>query len=178
MSHTARIKLGERKGKTVVVVCGECGRLTEHEILADVAASDHDPDGDIYVFDDYLSIRCRGCKTLSFCRESRNSEHTDLEGQPITTTTLFPGRIAGRPPLRDLYHLPYDLAKVYEETRSALMEGLAVLTGIGIRAIVETVCNEKGAPGRDLAQKIGGLVTLNLITQTEADILHDLRFIG
>ena len=29
MSHTARIKLGERKGKTVVVVCGECGRQAD-----------------------------------------------------------------------------------------------------------------------------------------------------
>ena len=37
----------------------------------------------------------------------------------------------------------------------------------------------KGRRGESrLAQKIGGLVTLNLITQTEADILHDLRFMG
>ncbi len=58
------------------------------------------------------------------------------------------------------------------------MEGLPVLTGIGIRAIVETVCRERSSPGRNLAEKIGGLITLNLITQTEAEILHDLRFMG
>jgi hypothetical protein len=58
------------------------------------------------------------------------------------------------------------------------MQDLAVLTGIGIRAIVETVCNEKEAPGGNLARMIGGLATLNLITQTEAKILHDLRFMG
>jgi hypothetical protein len=136
------------------------------------------PEGDILVWDDYLSIQCRGCKTLSFCKEVASSEDTDPEGQPITTRTLFPGRIAGRPPLQDLYHLPFDLRTIYEETRSALMEGLPVLTGIGIRAIVETVCRERSSPGRNLAEKIGGLITLNLITQTEADILHDLRFMG
>ena len=58
------------------------------------------------------------------------------------------------------------------------MEGLSVLTGIGIRAIVETVCRERNSPGRVLADRIGGLVALNLITQTEAEILHDIRFMG
>jgi hypothetical protein len=32
--------------------------------------------------------------------------------------------------------------------------------------------------GRVQAAQIGGLVTLNLITQTEAEILHDLRFMA
>jgi uncharacterized protein DUF4145 len=170
MSHTARITLVKRRGYNVLVVCGECGRSTEHEVLAHVESSDASPEGDIQVWTDYLTLRCRGCKELSFCLKSTDTEDTDSHGQPITTTRLFPGRIAGRPPLRDLYHLPADLREVYEETRSALMEGLAVLTGIGIRAIVETVCNEKQAPGGNLAQKIQGLVTLDLITQNEADI--------
>lgn len=178
MSHTAEITAGGRHGTTVVVVCGECGRLTEHQIITNVSSRDQSPDGDIHVWDDYLTIQCRGCKTLSFCRESSGSEDTDPEGQPITRRTLFPGRVVGRPPLHDLYHLPFDLRTIYEETRSALMEGLPVLTGIGIRAIVETVCRERSSPGRNLAEKIGGLITLNLITQTEAEILHDLRFMG
>ena len=178
MSHTAKIELGRRKGTTILVVCGECGRLTDHEILVDAGSRDQSPDGDIHVWDDYLTLQCRGCKTLSFCLESVNSEDTDSEGQPLPSRTLFPSRIVGRPPLRDLYHLPAELRMVYEETRSTLIENLAVLTGIRIRAIVETVCNEKRAPGRNLAQKIAVLVTLNLITKTEADILHDLRFMG
>lgn len=58
------------------------------------------------------------------------------------------------------------------------MQGLPVLTGIGIRAIVETVCKERGAKGRNLFKKINSLVTLNLITKLEARVLHDLRFMG
>jgi hypothetical protein len=58
------------------------------------------------------------------------------------------------------------------------MQGLPVLAGIGIRAIVETVCNDKEATGPNLYEKINSLVTLNLITQTEATVLHDLRFMG
>jgi hypothetical protein len=163
MSHTAKIELGTRKGTAILVVCGECGRLTDHEILVDAVSRDETSDGDIQFWDDYLTLQCRGCKTLSFCLESINSEDSDDEGQPLPSRTLFPSRIVGRPQLRDLYHLPAELRMVYEETRSALIENLKVLTGIGIRAIVETVCNEKEAPGRNLAQKIAGLVTLNLI---------------
>jgi hypothetical protein len=58
------------------------------------------------------------------------------------------------------------------------MQGLPILTGIGIRAIVETVCNDRGATGANLLQKINSLVTLKLITQREATVLHDLRFMG
>jgi hypothetical protein len=178
MSHTAKIEIESRPGTSVIVICGECGRRTEHEILTKVSSSDHDPESDIHVSDDFLTIRCRGCKTVSFCKEGTCSEDVDPDGELITTKTLFPGRIEGRPPLNDIYHLPFELQKIYQESRSSLMEGLSVLTGIGIRAIVETVCREKRSPGRVLAEKIGGLVTLNLITQTEAEILHDLRFMG
>jgi uncharacterized protein DUF4145 len=179
MSHTAKIGITPRPATTVIVICGECSRRTEHEVLTKVSSHDQSPGGDIDVWDEFLTIQCRGCKTVSFCKEATCSEDTDPDdGTLITTTTLFPGRIEGRPPLNDDYHLPYELKKIYQESRSALMEGLSVLTGIGIRAIVETVCREKNSPGGVLAAQIGGLVTLNLITQTEAEILHDLRFMG
>jgi hypothetical protein len=179
MSHTAKIEIEQRPGTAAIVICGECGRRTEHEVLTKVSSKDHFPDADIHVSDDFLTIQCRGCKTVSFCKEGTCSEDIDPDdGEPITTRTLFPGRIEGRPSLNDIHHLPYELQKIYQESRSALMEGLSVLTGIGIRAIVETVCREKKSPGRVLAAQIGGLVTLNLIIQTEAEILHDLRFMG
>ena len=153
------------------MICGECGRRTEHEVLTKVSSNDQYDDGNIYASDEFLTIQCRGCKTLSFCKEATCSEDTDPDdGALITTRTLFPGRIEGRPPLNDVYHLPYELQRIYQESRTALMEGLSVLTGMGIRAFVETVCREKNSPGGVLAAQIGGLVSLNLITQTEAEI--------
>lgn len=180
MNHTAKRTLNERNGVTVVIVCGECSRSTVHEILTDVASKDETPDGDIQVWESYLIVQCRGCLTLSFCKESRCSEDWDPQNdnELLVRRDLFPGRIAGRPPLRDAYLLPWELQKIYEEARSALMQGLPVLTGIGIRAIVETVCNERGATDANLFQKINSLVTLNQITQQEAMVLHDLRFMG
>jgi hypothetical protein len=178
MSHKAKLTRNNRNGETVVIVCGECARETVHKILADVASKESHDDGNIQEWKSYMIVQCCGCLTLSFYRESECSEYCDPDGNSLIQRDLYPGRIAGRPPLRDVCDLPWELQKVYEEARSALMQGLPVLTGIGIRAIVETVCNERGAQGATLFAKINSLVTLNFITQREATVLHDLRFMG
>jgi len=178
MSLKARVKVQETKGKVLGVVCPECGKETAHVVLTNVAYDDESPEGDVQVSDSYLTIMCRGCKTVSFCRESTCSEDYDEDGQAVATITLFPSRIARRPPLSDLYHLPPELQRVYEETRSGLMQNLPILVGIGIRAIVETVCNDKRRSARDLAGKIQQLVDDGFITRVDGDILHDLRFMG
>ncbi|WP_293886038.1 DUF4145 domain-containing protein [Thiolapillus sp.] len=56
--------------------------------------------------------------------------------------------------------------------------GQAVLTGMGIRAIVETVCKNKNANGKDLCEKINDLVIQGVLTKKDADILHKLRTLG
>jgi hypothetical protein len=180
MSHTARIKMGDRKGKTTVLVCGNCGRDTTHEILLNLESEDQTPDREIQWSESYLTVQCRGCATVSFCIESSNSEDFDQEdpSRSLIRRRLYPNRIPGRTALEDLDCLPPKLQQVYEETRLALTEDLAVLTGIGIRAIVETVCNENRASGRNLFQKITGLVKAGLISLKEAEILHALRFMG
>lgn len=178
MSHTAKIEIEDSKGKTIIAVCEECGRETVHAVLTDVSSEDESPEGDIHVFDNYRTIMCRGCKTLSFCRQAGSSEDIDPDGKAIITTTLFPSRVARRPSLADRYHLPSELRQVYEETRSALMQDLPILVGIGIRAIVETVCNDKRCSGRNLEAKIQQLVATGVITQVDGEILHNLRFMG
>jgi predicted RNA-binding protein Jag len=178
MSYTAEIKVEDSKRKTIIAVCEECGRETVHTVLTDVSSQDQSPDGDIHVWDNYRTIMCRGCQTLSFCREAGSSEDIGRDGTPITTTTLFPSRIARRSPLADLYHLPSELRQVYQETRSALMNDLPILAGIGIRAIVETVCNEKRCSSQNLKGKIQQLVDAGIITGVDGEILHSLRFMG
>lgn len=178
MSHRAEIKIEETKRKEFPAVCEECSRETVRTVLTNVSSRDASPDGDIQVWENYLTILCRGCKTVSFCRESYCSEDLGPDGEPIMTAALFPNRIARRPPLKNLYYLPRGLWKAYEETRSALMHDLPILTGIGIRAIVETVCNEKGCSSRNLEEKIGELISTGVITRADGAILHDLRFMG
>src|SRR6266567_1940305 len=114
MSHTAKISFGGRKGNTLVVVCGQCSRRTVHQVVADASSKDETPEGDIQWWESYLIVQCQGCLELSFCKESQNSEDWDPDpdsDQLLVKRELFPGRIAGRPPLRNVYDLPWELQK-------------------------------------------------------------------
>ena len=53
-----------------------------------------------------------------------------------------------------------------------------VLVGIGLRAIVETVCKEKNASGKDLYAKINDMASQHVLTPSGADILHKVRSLG
>jgi hypothetical protein len=67
---------------------------------------------------------------------------------------------------------------VYSETRTALANDQPVLAGIGIRAIVETVCKDQSAAGNNLMEKIDDLARKGVVTPDGAKILHSLRFMG
>jgi hypothetical protein len=148
-----------------------------------VQAADRSPDGDILVWDDYYTIQCAGCKTVSFCIKSTSTEdqaYDERTGdyQPVETTRLYPSRIAGRLELENSHLLPHAVYKVYEETRAALANDQPVLAGIGIRAIVETVCKDQSATGNRLVEHIDDLARKGVITPDGARILHSLRFMG
>jgi len=53
-----------------------------------------------------------------------------------------------------------------------------ILAGIGIRALIETVCKEKKATGRTLEEKIDSLASMRFLTKTSAEALHSMRIIG
>jgi hypothetical protein len=52
-----------------------------------------------------------------------------------------------------------------------------ILTGIGIRAILETICKDKGTKGK-LVTQIGQLYTKGVLSKNGADLLHKLRILG
>jgi hypothetical protein len=80
--------------------------------------------------------------------------------------------------MSDTHLLPMQLRQVYEETHAALSSNQPVLAGIGLRAIVETVCKDRKAKGGNLEKKIDDLVTQNVLTPSGAEILHSLRLMG
>lgn len=183
MSETRSVDVRQPQGRAVWVACGSCGKVTSHQTLTLVATSDGDPDRQIGLWDDYLTIQCGGCRTVSFCVQSRCSE--DIEYNPRTqqeqlsiTNRVYPSRIAGRSELEHSHLLPYATYRIYEETRAAISNDQPVLAGIGIRAIVETICKERAAAGNDLKEKIDDLATKSIITKDGAKILHSLRFMG
>lgn len=182
MSQTASIQLG-KSDREVWVACGSCDRATSHKTLAVVDLKEDAAGGDVTVWESYMVVVCQGCRTVSFCVESACSEDVDYDpdtGEAFLPKSyqLYPSRAAGRPEMDSIHEVPFGICSVYRETRSALCSNQPILAGIGIRAIVEAVCNDRGATGKNLEERIDNLATMKIVTEEGAKILHNLRFMG
>ncbi|MFB3896168.1 MAG: DUF4145 domain-containing protein [bacterium] len=179
MSRSSIIQVANPEGKEIWVPCERCGKETVHLALTKVKLHDESEDGDIQVWHQYYTIKCLGCKTVSFCEEHQCTEDCDpWSGELINFQSVYPCRIACRPLLDDIYDLPQGVATIYKETHKALSDKLAILAGIGLRAIVEAVCNERNTQGNNLNEKIDDLNKQGILTKDACDILHAIRLLG
>ena len=178
-------KLNESMGQNLEVPCPKCAAKTHHLVMQSVDESGHEDYGPDEWFawnNTYQIVQCQGCKTISFRHTHSNSEDSyqtspgDFESAVVEN--LYPSRVEGRRALEDIHLLPTKVGLIYSETHKALSDGLRVLTGIGLRAIIETVCKDKAAAGNNLKDKIDDLVTKNMLSRDGAAILHKLRILG
>jgi hypothetical protein len=181
------IKLTKDKNEKckVDVTCSVCKRSNRHLILSDIelnGSEDMGPRDHFYWHDVYQIVQCQGCETIAFRKTHSNSEDYQQVGPDDVENSLyvdiFPNPEEGRSPVEDYLLLPSNLQRIYSETLKSLNSGLPILTGIGIRAIVETVCKENNATGNDLYKKINDLVTQGVLTKDGSDILQKLRTLG
>lgn len=178
---TVKFSVKTASDETRKVACKKCNRLTNHKVWTIVTCSWDVPGPDIQGTDHYEIISCLGCEEVSFRLSSTNSEdyYTDEEGDyhQIFTEEIFPNRLAGRSPLVDQYRLPHKVREIYRETHSALSTKLKILAGVGIGALIEAVCLEEKAKGRNLSKKIDDLAKKGVLTEKNAAILHKTRFL-
>jgi hypothetical protein len=170
--------------ETIEAPCKECKRNNKHHVLTSVELNGDIESGDNSLQYDavYRIIQCGGCETISYMTRSQNSEDWDFDenNHPYWNVSInyYPSRNEGRAAMKDSILLPGGVQRVYEETISALNNDQVVLAGIGLRALVESVCKQKQAPGKNLAEKIDGLVELGALPRDGASILHKIRAMG
>jgi hypothetical protein len=75
--------------------------------------------------------------------------------------------------MKDNHLLPASVQRIYDESIKAINKDQPVLTGIGIRVLVEVV-----ATGSNLSGRINSLVSLGVLTPDGAAILHTIRTLG
>lgn len=179
------INFDETKGSEIKTLCDKCDKKTYHVILksVDEHGKEEYTDWSLNWDSHHQIIQCRGCKTVSFRKAHSNSEEMEQvwenEWAPMVYEQLFPPRLEGRKGLsKNVLRIPKNVRLIYKETNRALVSDLPVLTGIGIRAIVETVCKDQKAEGDNLLKKIDSLVNKKLLTPAGAEILHNLRVLG
>jgi Domain of unknown function (DUF4145) len=176
--------INKRQGQQIESACRECRRSTKHEIVteATLSGSSGSRDFEVCWAVEHQVIRCMGCDTFSFRRVSSNDQdvYQTSEDEWIYNEQedIYPNPHEGRVPLADDDLLPPKVQRIYGETLTSLNNRQNVLCGIGIRAIVETVCKDKQSKGKDLNSKINSLVSQGVLTKDGADILHKLRTLG
>jgi hypothetical protein len=175
----------EHQGKEVRARCQECARETTHIIAAsaEFATKLSERDFSMTLWDEYQTIECKGCQTLSFRHCNRHTERTDHDPETgeeflVESVTFYPEHTSGRDVMQNVELLPAVVQQIYQETLSALNGGMRVLAGIGIRALVETMCKDRDARGRDLEKRIDNLVAQGVVARDGAEILHSLRIMG
>jgi hypothetical protein len=172
-------------GREIQIPCATCVGKTYHIVLASVDKSGSEDLGRA-TFEwnaEYQIVQCLGCKTISFRSASSNSEDYDIgEGgqwEYAIREDLYPSRIDGRKGMgENALYLPAKAQRLYTETLQALATNCPVLAGVGLRALVETVCEERDSSGKNLLEKIDDLVAKQILTPAGAQILHRIRTLG
>jgi hypothetical protein len=182
MTKTEQHSENEQKGEELWLPCEKCVGEKQHVVRASIDVSDNNEKYDMHVSQSFQIVECCGCRWLSFRHEWSDSEDVEVDEdsgaeRPIVHETIYPGRLADQKPLDD-YGLPAKVRAIYREAHFALRNQQPILAAIGIRALVEAVCAEKKAAGRDLEKRIDELVSLGVLTRAGADILHGTRLLG
>lgn len=83
-------------GMTGKYPCPTCVKTTSHSVMAIVNSRDFDCDGQVFFLNHYLTVKCEGCSTISFCHVSKFSddEEYDIEGRPFLVPHMkhYPGK--------------------------------------------------------------------------------------
>jgi hypothetical protein len=183
MSETE--KINDTQGEEVSIPCTKCLGKTFHqiELSIDKTLGEWTEGGYFSWISHYQIVRCKGCKTISFRVISYDPDAGKEIGNKWQCTIyeeLYPFRIENKIGIIDeeLFLLPRNVQRIYKETLQALNGKSPILTGIGLRALVEIICKDKNASGKDLCQKINDLTIQKILTPASADILHKIRTLG
>ncbi|MGC4058889.1 MAG: DUF4145 domain-containing protein [Chitinophagaceae bacterium] len=168
--------------KLISTHCLSCKGHTNQKVLHCTVTEETPEDEDFYIRNqhEYMVIECAGCDTISFLKRITFLEPNDPDEQPMVADMNYPEDNSGFMFLaeEDQEILPRVLRKLYLEIISAFNAESEILSGIGLRTLVEAICVEQKIAGANLQKKIIGLKESGLISTNEVPILDKLRLIG
>ena len=171
--------MAKSEPKKIRVLCRTCKNATNHDILFSHDNSDQSEEGDINVWTSDQVLKCCGCDDISFRHTYQSTEEIDYEtGNLELTEILYPNRVEGRVPMDGYDEFPPKTRRIYKETLKALNQNAFILSAIGLRALIESICVEQQTPGCTLEKRIDELAASGLLSTKQAEFLHAHRFMG
>lgn len=167
-----------KKKKQVYHACASCDRETWHVALYSHVESEYEYRMDTI----YQIVQCCGCHTVSFRRVVRDYESAypidDNRWNVPEDISCFPSILRGHHELEDVLDLPDTVRDIYTQSIQAIKDNSNILAGIGLRATIEAICNDRSITGKTLEKRIDSLAKGGLISQKDSERLHAIRFLG
>jgi hypothetical protein len=164
--------------ETVKIACANCGGTPKnHLVVKEFQVVQSDKDGFELSGEIYQICQCKGCDSIRF----RKSAWDDIVGDTKDSTDhiyIYPDASGQNRAKIKTTDLPDTVSRIYTDTITAFNSGAMILAGGGLRAIVEAICIDQGVSGDNLQKKINNLVVKGLLAETQADLLHEERYIG
>lgn len=173
----------ERK---VLSNCWDCKNETNHKLLFSYRQQSDSLDENNKVYEtelnDYNVVECLGCNNISFVLITRLKSEN---GKPNIIKEVFPydSKYLNEEDtvfltFEESTALPLLVRNLYSEIEDIFPLNNPILTGIGLRTLLEAVCIHQNIKGRNLKDKIDNLHKNGLIAAKDLPILHNLREIG
>lgn len=160
--------------------CRSCKRETKNTVIGDVSKS---TPPDIYHDETkYFLLQCNGCETVAFREEYHDYEQyypiSEDEYEHPISVEVYPHQLKGHSPIESLFEIPTIVESIYKESLLAIQEGAYTLAGLGLRATIEAICNDKEVKGKNLQVRINAMNRSGMISKSDAERLHAIRFMG
>jgi hypothetical protein len=173
--------------QTVRVICANCGhQYRNHRVLYEkvdrFCDGPHEPETrrEYHRF-----VECMGCDTAKYVISTLDLQNYDeYEGGPYESNFIVhpdaPGAAVRRAAVinNDDRLVPVPVWKMYRETIDALNGNIRTLAGGGLRAVVEAICLDEKIADGNLQKKIDELAKQGFLTTTQAELLHEERYLG
>ena len=160
------------------VFCGSCKQATNHVVLCKRHAGSNADDG-YFWSQEHCFCQCAGCD--NFCYAIATTTEDDLDvgyGHEESAWKTYPSHEGERQPIDKIYELPIKVRILYEEVIEAVNAQLSILAALGLRALIESICKERGVKGEKLSELIKDLSDKRVLSAKQAEILHSHRFLG
>lgn len=177
----------EKQPEKIYTHCNDCKKTTNHKVLYwkrftkyDESVRENSAGYESHT--DYMTIQCNGCEEISFVIRSIGALFADENDEIGHIDENFPNSEHELNVVLlsedEQSSLPKILRNLYKEVEGAFKEESNILTGVGLRMLIEGICVERNIKGKNLQEKIKNLNPAGLISANEIPILDKLRLIG